>query len=63
MANTEMTGEERILRALQLKEADRVPHFEWYIDKKVIEALSPGSNYEKFCYEFDNDAKIGRAHV
>lgn len=56
MANTEMTGEERILRALQLKEADRVPHFEWYIDKKVIEALSPGSNYEKFCYEFDNDA-------
>ena len=56
MANKEMTGEERILRALQLKEADRVPHFEWYIDKKVIEALSPGSNYEKFCYEFDNDA-------
>ena len=34
MANKEMTGEERILRALQLKEADRVPHFEWYIDKK-----------------------------
>lgn len=56
MTKTEMTGEERIMRALQLKEADRVPHFEWYIDKKVIEALSPGSNYERFCYEFDNDA-------
>jgi len=44
------------MRTLERKEADRVPTFEWYIDKKVIEALSPGSNYEKFCYELDIDA-------
>ena len=53
---TDLSGEERIMRTLERKEADRVPTFEWYIDKKVIEALSPGSNYEKFCYELDIDA-------
>ena len=52
----ELTGEERIIRTLQLQQADRVPHFEWYIDRKVINAISPGSNYEKFCYEMDIDA-------
>ncbi len=52
----ELTGEERILRALNRQEPDRVPHFEWYIDKKVINAISKGSDYEKFCYEMDIDA-------
>ena len=56
MALKELTGEERILRALQVKQADRVPHFEWYIDRKVIDAISPGSNYEQFCYKQDIDA-------
>ena len=51
-----LSGEERIMRALKRKEVDRVPTFEWFIDKKVIEALSPGSSYEKFCYELDIDA-------
>jgi len=51
-----LSGEERITRTLERKETDRVPTFEWYIDKEVIEALSPGSNYEKFCYELDLDA-------
>jgi uroporphyrinogen decarboxylase len=37
----EMTGEERVLRVLQRKEPDRVPHFEWSIDKKVRAALAP----------------------
>ncbi len=56
MATKELSGQERLLRALQLKQADRVPHFEWYIDRKVIDAISPGASYEKFCYEVDNDA-------
>jgi len=51
-----MTGEERIMRTLQLRQADRVPHFEWYIDRKVINAISAGSDYAKFCYEMDIDA-------
>jgi len=38
----EMTGEERIVRVLQRREPDRVPHFEWAIDRKVREALAPG---------------------
>ena len=52
----ELTGEERIIRVLNRQQPDRVPHFEWYIDNKVIDALSPGSDYEKFCYEMDIDA-------
>jgi len=53
---SELTGEERIKRVLNRQQPDRVPHFEWYIDNKVIDALSPGSDYEKFCYEMDIDA-------
>jgi uroporphyrinogen decarboxylase len=52
----ELTSEERIIRTLQLQQADRVPHFEWYIDRKVINAISTGSDYVKFCYEMDIDA-------
>jgi uroporphyrinogen decarboxylase len=52
----EFTGEERIIRTLELRQADRVPHFEWYIDKQVINAISAGSDYVKFCYEMGIDA-------
>jgi uroporphyrinogen decarboxylase len=38
----ELTSEERVLRVLQRQEPDRVPHFEWAIDKKVRSALAPG---------------------
>ncbi len=51
-----MTSEERILRTLQHKEVDRVPTFEWIIDKKVINALTPGLTEEEFVYEMDLDA-------
>ena len=37
-----LTSEERIMRVLHRKEPDRVPHFEWLIDKSVREALCPG---------------------
>jgi uroporphyrinogen decarboxylase len=52
----ELTSEERMIRTLQLQQTDRVPHFEWYIDRKVINAISAGSDYIKFCYEMDIDA-------
>lgn len=52
----ELTSEERMIRVLNKQQPDRVPHFEWYIDNKVIDALSPGSDYEKFCYEMGIDA-------
>jgi uroporphyrinogen decarboxylase len=38
----EMTGEQRVLRVLDRREPDRVPHFEWAIDRKVRDALAPG---------------------
>ncbi len=34
-----MNGHERIITALQRKRPDRVPTFEWFIDKKVTKAL------------------------
>jgi len=52
----ELTGEERIIRTINRQQTDRVPHFEWYIDKRVINAISAGSDYEKFCYEMAIDA-------
>ncbi len=38
----ELTSTERVLRVLRREEPDRVPHFEWLIDKRVREALCPG---------------------
>jgi uroporphyrinogen decarboxylase len=37
----EMTSEERLLRVLQRQEPDRVPHFEWLVDRRVRAALCP----------------------
>ena len=34
-----MTGHERIIAALQRRQPDAVPTFEWFIDRKVTEAL------------------------
>jgi uroporphyrinogen decarboxylase len=51
-----LTSEERVLRTLRLEEVDRVPTFEWFVDKKVIEAIYPGSSYQEFVYHADQDA-------
>jgi uroporphyrinogen decarboxylase len=51
-----MNSEERLLAALQRKEPDRVPCFEWIIDKKVINAIHPGMTEEEFIYKMDIDA-------
>ena len=55
----EMTSEERVLRVLQRQEPDRVPHFEWVVDRRVREALSPGcKNYADFAVQLGHDAII-----
>jgi uroporphyrinogen decarboxylase len=38
-----MTGKERIIKALQLKEPDHVPHFEIGFDREVKRKISPGN--------------------
>lgn len=52
----ELTSEERLLRTLQGKDVDRVPTFEWMIDSKVIQALTPGLDTEEFIYKMGLDA-------
>ncbi len=55
----EMTGEERLLRVLSRKEPDRVPHFEWSVDKKVRAALAPGSRtHNEFAVKMGHDAVL-----
>ena len=56
-----LSGEERIIRTLKREVVDRVPTFEWYIDREVIEALSPGSNYEKYC-KATSDVLMGKQY-
>ena len=53
-----MNSEERVIRALHREEVDRVPTFEWMIDKKVMNAIMPDKTYEEFIYEMDLDAFV-----
>jgi uroporphyrinogen decarboxylase len=56
-----LTSEERILRALRRQEPDRVPHFEWLIDRKVREAICPGvRDTNEFNVRMGLDAVLGR---
>ncbi|MEO8354493.1 MAG: uroporphyrinogen decarboxylase family protein [Chloroflexota bacterium] len=55
----EMTSEERVLRVLQHQETDRVPHFEWLVDRRVREALCPDiTDYNEFAVQMGQDAVI-----
>ena len=51
-----LSSEERILRTLRHEEVDRIPTFEWFVDKKVIEAIYPGLTYQEFVYRAGQDA-------
>ena len=42
----EMTSEERVLCVLQRQQPDRVPHFEWLVDRRVRER-EPGRRLEE----------------
>ncbi len=53
----EMSSEERIFRVLQRQEPDRVPHFEWLVDRRVREALCPAcKSYNEFAEWAGHDA-------
>lgn len=41
-----MNGLERMYKVLKLEQPDRVPHFEFLIDKKVRNGIKPGLSYE-----------------
>ena len=43
-----LNSEDRIIKTLKLEQTDRIPTYEWTIDKKIIEAISPGKNYREF---------------
>ena len=52
----ELTSAERVQRALRREEPDRVPHFEWIIDRRVRDAICPGSTMEEFTVRMGLDA-------
>ena len=52
----EMTSAERVMCALRREEPDRIPHFEWIIDRKVREAICPGCTMEEFTVRMGLDA-------
>jgi len=51
-----MNSAERVMAALRREEPDRIPHFEWAVDRKVREELCPGSSYEEFVVRMEWDA-------
>jgi uroporphyrinogen decarboxylase len=56
---SELTSEERVLRALRRQEPDRVPHFEWLVDRRVREALCPGcKTHNEFAVRMGHDAVL-----
>ena len=52
----ELTSAERVLRVLRREEPDRIPHFEWIIDRRVRDAICPGSTMEEFTVRMGLDA-------
>lgn len=56
---TDMTSLERVLTVLKRGEPDRVPHFEWLVDRKVRETLCPGcSSAHEFADYMGHDAIV-----
>ena len=54
----EYTNAQRVFRAMERKEPDRVPHFEIILDPKVRNAILPGASYEEFIEHMDIDALV-----
>ena len=52
----ELTSAERVMRVLRREEPDRIPHFEWIIDRKVRDAICPGCTMEEFTLRMGLDA-------
>jgi uroporphyrinogen decarboxylase len=53
---TELTAAQRVMRVLHNEEPDRIPHFEWIIDRRVREAILPGCSMEEFTLRMGLDA-------
>ena len=53
-----LTPRERVLAVLRREEPDRIPHFEWAVDRKVREALCPGCSYPEFVARMGWDAVL-----
>ncbi|HEY3324200.1 MAG TPA: uroporphyrinogen decarboxylase family protein [Planctomycetota bacterium] len=51
-----MTSQQRVIAALKREQPDRIPHFEWAVDRKVREVLCPGCSYEEFVVRMEWDA-------
>ncbi len=55
----ELTPKERVLRTLRGQTSDRVPHFEWLVDKRVRDALLPGNTgHNDFAVRMGHDAVL-----
>lgn len=54
----ELTGAQRVLKAIRREEPDRIPTFEMDVHIKVIEAIKPGLDYVSFCEHMDLDAIV-----
>ena len=54
----EYTNAERVFRAMEAKQPDRIPHFELAVDRNVANAILPGASYEEFAEYMDWDALI-----
>ena len=54
----EMTSAERVMAVFGGEVPDRIPHFEWIVDKSVREALCPGSDIEEFTVRMGLDAML-----
>jgi uroporphyrinogen decarboxylase len=57
----EMTSAQRVMRVLRREEPDRIPHFEWIIDRKVRDAICPGCTMEEFTLRMGLDAILTSA--
>lgn len=46
------------MRVLRREEPDRIPHFEWIIDRKLRDAICPGAGMEEFTVRMGLDAVL-----
>jgi uroporphyrinogen decarboxylase len=55
----ELSSVERVVRALRREEPDRVPHFEWLVDRKVRQAICPNCrSHNEFAVRMGHDAVL-----
>ena len=58
-----LTSVERVMRVLNREEPDRVPHFEWLVDRRVREALLPDCKTpDEFAVRMGHDAVLVDPH-